>query len=219
MYFKHSRRLTGRILLLLVMLLMVGLTGLGCIEGLQPIGWSGGAVSGDTLFVGSKEGKLVAVNTVDESRQWSEPLKASAQAGGFGCAPTGGGGCATAAAGVAIYGTPALSGDLAYIGAYNGKFYAFNSSSLDVRWLYPREGNMEPIVGGAVVAVRRAGAVTTFDAINNFFLYGQMFVPGSSYWNVVIGLNPGDVESDAEGMGIMKNLGQNMAFLLKKVNV
>ena len=73
-------------------------------------------------------------------------------------------------------------------------------------------------VGAAVVAVRRAGAVTTFDALNHFFLYGQMFVPGSSYWNVVMGLNPGDVEGDEEGMGIMKNLGQNMAFLLKKVN-
>ena len=73
-------------------------------------------------------------------------------------------------------------------------------------------------VGAAVVAVRRAGAVTTFDAINHFFLYGQMFVPGSSYWNVVIGRDPGDVEGDEEGMRILKDLGQNMAFLLKKVN-
>ena len=73
-------------------------------------------------------------------------------------------------------------------------------------------------VGAAVVAARRAGAVTTFDAINHFFLYGQMFVPGSSYWNVVIGLNPGDVEGDAEGMGILKNLGVNMAYLMKKIN-
>jgi len=73
-------------------------------------------------------------------------------------------------------------------------------------------------VGAAVVAVRRAGAVTTFDALNHFFLYGQMFVPGSCYWNVVIGREPGDVENDAEGMNIIKILGENMAFLLKKVN-
>ncbi len=72
-------------------------------------------------------------------------------------------------------------------------------------------------VGAAVVAVRRAGAVSTFDALNHFFLYGQMFVPGSCYWNVSIGLNPGDVESDAEGMNIMKVLGENMAWLLKKI--
>jgi len=120
---------------------------------MQSVGWSGGAVSGGTLFVGSKEGRLVAVNIADESRQWSEPLKASTPAGGFGCAPAaGGGGCATAPAGVAIYGTPAVSGDLAYIGGYNGKIYAFSSSSLATRWVYPREGNLEPIVGGLVVA-------------------------------------------------------------------
>lgn len=72
-------------------------------------------------------------------------------------------------------------------------------------------------VGAAVVAVRRAGAVSTFDALNHFFLYGQMFVPGSCYWNVSIGRDPGDVENDAEGMNIMKVLGENMAWLLKKV--
>ncbi|MFC2017369.1 PQQ-binding-like beta-propeller repeat protein [Chloroflexota bacterium] len=152
MRFRHNR-LLGRILLLLVIILMVGLSSLGCVEGLQPIGWSGGAVSGDTLFVGSKEGRLVAVNIADESRQWSEPIKAQKSGGGFGCAaPTGGGGCAAAPTGVAIYGTPAVSGDLVYIGGYNGKIYAFSSSSLEVRWVYPREDYLQPIVGGLVVA-------------------------------------------------------------------
>ncbi len=54
--------------------------------------------------------------------------------------------------GVAIYGTPAVSGDLVYIGGYNGKIYAFTTSSLATRWVYPREGNLEPIVGGLVVS-------------------------------------------------------------------
>lgn len=73
-------------------------------------------------------------------------------------------------------------------------------------------------VGAGVVAVRRAGSVFAFDALNHFFLYNQMFVPGSSYWSIGVGLNPGDVEKDAEGMKTMQALGQNMAFLLKKVN-
>jgi multimeric flavodoxin WrbA len=72
-------------------------------------------------------------------------------------------------------------------------------------------------VGAAVVAVRRAGGVPTFDGINHFFLISQMIVPGSSYWNVGIGLNPGDVEKDAEGMQTMETLGKNMAWLLKKI--
>lgn len=149
---KRGKWRTGRILLLMVMLLVIGLAGFGCIKGLQPIGWSGGAVSDGTLLVGSKEGRLVAVNLADESRQWSAPLKQTRQTGGFfGCAPAAGGGCGGGASGVAIYGTPAVSGDLVYIGGYNGKFYTFNSLSLNMEEDYPPEGYLEPIVGGAVV--------------------------------------------------------------------
>lgn len=72
--------------------------------------------------------------------------------------------------------------------------------------------------GAAVVAVRRAGGIHAFDSINHFFLIGQMIVPGSSYWNIGIGRNAGDVEKDEEGIGIMRDLGANMAWLLKKIS-
>lgn len=72
-------------------------------------------------------------------------------------------------------------------------------------------------VGAAVVAVRRAGGIPTFDAINHFFLISQMIVPGSSYWNVGVGLGKGDVEKDEEGMKTMDDLGKNMAWLIKKI--
>jgi multimeric flavodoxin WrbA len=72
-------------------------------------------------------------------------------------------------------------------------------------------------VGAAVVAVRRAGSIHAFDTINHFFLISQMFIPGSIYWNIGIGLNKGDVESDEEGIQTMQILGQNMAWLLKKM--
>ncbi|NYT02693.1 MAG: flavodoxin family protein [Methanosarcinales archaeon] len=72
-------------------------------------------------------------------------------------------------------------------------------------------------VGAAVVAVRRAGAIHAFDSINHLFLMSQMIVPGSSYWNVGMGLEKGDVESDGEGREIMRTLGRNMAWLLKKI--
>ena len=73
-------------------------------------------------------------------------------------------------------------------------------------------------VGAGVVAFRRAGAIPAFNSINMFFLYGQMIVHGSSYWNVGIGMNPGDVSQDAEGIQTMKDLGKNMAWLLKKLH-
>jgi len=73
-------------------------------------------------------------------------------------------------------------------------------------------------VGAAVVAVRRAGAVHVFDSINHFFTISQMIIPGSSYWNIGIGLAEGDVEKDEEGIRTMQVLGKNMAWLLKKIN-
>ncbi len=72
-------------------------------------------------------------------------------------------------------------------------------------------------VGAAVVAARRAGAIHTFDTLNHFFLISQMVVPGSSYWNIGMGLAPGDVKKDKEGLATMKTLGTNMAWLMKKL--
>lgn len=73
-------------------------------------------------------------------------------------------------------------------------------------------------VGAAVVAVRRAGAVQAFSSMNLFLHYMQMFMPGASYWSLGIGRDPGDVLKDEEGIQTMKTLGQNMAFLLKKLH-
>jgi len=73
-------------------------------------------------------------------------------------------------------------------------------------------------VGAAVVAVRRAGAIHAFDSINHFFLISRMIIPGSSYWNIGIGRAPGEVAEDEEAMETMKVLGQNIAWLLKKLH-
>jgi multimeric flavodoxin WrbA len=79
-------------------------------------------------------------------------------------------------------------------------------------------GNMfKRKVGAAVIAVRRAGSTHVFSSINYFFLITQMIVPGSNYWNMGIGRNPGDVKDDAEGIQTMKTLGQNMAWLVKRL--
>jgi multimeric flavodoxin WrbA len=74
-------------------------------------------------------------------------------------------------------------------------------------------------VGAGVVAVRRAGAIHAFDTLNHFFLITEMIVPGSSYWNIGIGRDKGEVEKDEEGIRTMKTLGRNMAWVLKRVAV
>jgi multimeric flavodoxin WrbA len=72
-------------------------------------------------------------------------------------------------------------------------------------------------VGAAVIAVRRGGQIHAFDTINHLFLISQMVIPGSIYWNFGFGLNKGEVEQDKEGMKIMKALGENMAWVLKRL--
>ncbi len=73
-------------------------------------------------------------------------------------------------------------------------------------------------VGAAVVAVRRAGGIHVFNSLNYFFSISGMIIPGSSYWNLGIGRQPGEVNNDIEGVQTMKNLGKNMAWLMKKLH-
>lgn len=79
-------------------------------------------------------------------------------------------------------------------------------------------GLMRHKVGGAVAAVRRAGGIQAVDTMNHFFLNHEMFVAGSTYWNMGYGQMPGDVLQDEEALANMRNLGQNMAFLLNALN-
>lgn len=73
-------------------------------------------------------------------------------------------------------------------------------------------------VGAAVIAVRRRGALQALDSINHLMHISQMILPGAMGWNVGVGREVGDVEKDAEGIASMRSLGQNMAWLLKKIN-
>jgi multimeric flavodoxin WrbA len=73
-------------------------------------------------------------------------------------------------------------------------------------------------VGTSVVALRRAGAVPTFEQLNNFINFSEMLMPTSNYWNMVYGAGPGEAKNDIEGMQTMRILGKNMAWLMKLVD-
>ncbi len=109
------------------------------------------------------------------------------------------------AAGVVV-GTPVY-----YDGA-NGQLLAF----LD-RLFYSTSGTVEKTmkVGAAVVSSRRAGSTSAFDEINKYFTISAMPVVSSTYWNEVHGFTAEDVEADKEGLQTMRNLGKNMAFMIK----
>lgn len=73
-------------------------------------------------------------------------------------------------------------------------------------------------VGAAIVVARRAGQNFTFAQLNFFFLISEMFVPGSTYWNIGIAREKGEIVKDTEAIETVKNLAQNMALLLRKLH-
>ena len=72
-------------------------------------------------------------------------------------------------------------------------------------------------VGASVVIARRGGCSATFDELNKYFTISGMPVASSYYWNSVHGLQAGEAQYDGEGISTMRNLAQNMSFLMKSI--
>lgn len=107
-----------------------------------------------------------------------------------------------------IVGTPT------YYAHSNGQVLAF----LD-RLFYSTSGVVDKTmkVGAAVISSRRAGSTSALEEINKYFSISSMVTAGSTYWNEVHGFEKEDVERDLEGLQTMRNLGRNMAFLIKAI--
>ncbi len=108
-----------------------------------------------------------------------------------------------------------LVGSPVYYAGANGQLLAFMD-----RLFYSTSGVFSKTmkVGAAVVSSRRAGSTSAFDEINKYFTICSMPVVSSTYWNEVHGFKAEDVEADLEGLQTMRNLGRNMAFLIKAIN-
>jgi len=102
----------------------------------------------------------------------------------------------------------------------------YGSATALIKALMERAGyiarlNGEPFrgkVGGPLVVARRAGQNFTIAQLTLWFQILGFFVPGSTYWNVAIGREKGEVEQDKEGLETAWNFGKNMAFLIKKLS-
>lgn len=84
--------------------------------------------------------------------------------------------------------------------------------------VHSNPGLLKHKVGASISAVRRGGGMTAVDTMNHFLLNKEVIIAGSTYWNMVYGKDVGDIYKDEEGINNMHNLGQNMAWLLKKIN-
>ena len=72
-------------------------------------------------------------------------------------------------------------------------------------------------IGAAVTVARRAGMMPAFHSINDFFFINDMILPGSKYWHVGIGKEPGDIQNDQEGMAIAARLAENILWLHERI--
>lgn len=73
--------------------------------------------------------------------------------------------------------------------------------------------------GAAVVSCRRGGATAAFDQLNKYFTISSMPIVSSQYWNQVHGAYAEQVLQDEEGLQTMRTLGNNMAWLLKCIQL
>jgi len=70
-----------------------------------------------------------------------------------------------------------------------------------------------------IVSCRRAGSTAALDQLNKYALVTNMYLVGSSYWNMIHGNKKEEAQQDLEGLQTMRNLGENMAYLLKALNL
>ncbi|MDO5536761.1 MAG: flavodoxin family protein [Desulfovibrionaceae bacterium] len=106
-----------------------------------------------------------------------------------------------------VLGSPVYSADV------SARMKAFLERAAVVSDMRP--GVLKHKVGASVVAARRGGCMSAVDTMNHFFLNHEVHVVGSTYWNMAYGRLPGEVLKDEEGMANMRNIGENMAHLLK----
>ena len=105
-----------------------------------------------------------------------------------------------------------LVGSPVYYASPNGTLLSF----LD-RLFFSASDELYMKPGAAVVSCRRGGAASAFEVLNKYFTISGMPVVSSSYWNSVHGFTAADVEKDLEGLQVMRNLGRNMAFLIRAI--
>ncbi len=94
-----------------------------------PRGWAGTVVHDGIIYAGTRDGRVVAINSSTQSQQWDYAFTSTA-----------------------IYTTPIVDGDLVYVGTYSGQVYALTIARGIERWVYPRTGSIGAIVGTPVVA-------------------------------------------------------------------
>ena len=143
---------------------LLALSAGGCMGGQsKPQGFSGVVSYDGILYLGSTDGKIMAIDPSARDQDLSFPSSSSGEWPFTFTLPSKGTLCGSSSVPVVMYGTPVTANGMVCVGIYNGKVLMLNplirSQNLpfpqakDGEWAYPRtDDTIEPIVGSPVVA-------------------------------------------------------------------
>ena len=157
----------------------------GCARLGVPEGWPAGVVSGDSLYIGTQDGDLRALDIESGEIVWTFEFLGDADT-------------------QAVYGTPAIKGDSLFIGAYDGFLYALTLTGEEM-W-EPREvGDGSPIVGSPVVV---NGTVLVGSSDGNLYAFDAS--DGSQQWAFPTGDKVWSTPVALDGLAIFGSLDHNL---------
>ena len=135
-------------ILIVILIALLPFTLVSCLPGgtQSAGGWAGTTIHDGIIYVGTRDGRVVAINSSTESIEWAYSIPSTPQSGGLSCGET--------TAPTAIYTTPIVDMDMVYIGTYSGEVYALNIGDGDSKWVYPPkgEGYIGAVVGRPIIA-------------------------------------------------------------------
>ena len=136
-------------ILLLIVIVLLPLTLVSCFPGggQSAGGWAGTAIHDGIIYVGTKDGRVVAINSSTRNLEWAYPIAPVT-------APSSGLSCGGTSVPTAIYSTPVVDKDMVYIGTYSGEVYALSIDDDESIWVYPPKsgGYIGAVVGNPVIA-------------------------------------------------------------------
>jgi outer membrane protein assembly factor BamB len=129
-----SYRMKHPKILFLVVIALLPLTLVSCISGGAQLarGWSGTVVHDGIAYVGTVDGRVVAINSLTENLEWSYPIAPVT-------APPSGLSCGQTSAATAIYSTPVVDRDIVYICTYSGQVLALNTLARSQNLTFPQQ--------------------------------------------------------------------------------
>jgi len=154
--------------LFLVAIALLPLVLVSCISSGAPVprGWAGTVVHDGIIYAGTRDGRVVAINSSTQSQQWDYPTN------------------------TIIYTTPVVNGDLVYVGTYSGKVLALNTLARSQNLTFPQQryGEWEwdcPTDKGksnAIVADLVMSEDALYVASSNGRVYSLDKGTGDEYW-------------------------------------